>query len=182
MLVAVCAVVTQRTRNTCRNKERNAFFLDKYSLILIAYYAIKPYIPRIWRNFLDFLTLKRYADQLRTKPVSAMPEKRETAVVITATHADSVSITVECDGRCNGDVEFLWRDQKAPSWLPNTEVVLLKFRFRTNFAEEHLMVVAQNWNKNALVCAPCGFNDRARVDFVMHRQVTTDERAREEFA
>jgi len=141
---------------------------------LIANYAIKPYIPRIWRNFLDFLTLKRNADEFRTNPVFAMPQKGKTPIEIATAHADPMSVFIERDRRCNDQVEFSRRYQDPANGFPYTVSVLLEFSFRRCFAKEHFALGAQNRNKNALVCAPRGFDDVTCVDFVDHRQVTTD--------
>ena len=35
------------------------FAAGKRPLVALRNHGIKPYIPRIWRNFLDFLTLER---------------------------------------------------------------------------------------------------------------------------
>ena len=66
-------------------------------------YAIKPYIPRVWRYFLDFLTVERNAEQFRLQPMLTMSQERETAIVVTPTHSDSMPLVVERDE---------WRDDK----------------------------------------------------------------------
>jgi len=59
-------------RNRRCSDRRRFTFPDKSSLIVIANNAIKPYIPRIWRNLLDLLALERNADQFRLNPVFAV--------------------------------------------------------------------------------------------------------------
>ena len=79
---------------------------EKSSLITVANYTIKPYIPRIWRNFLDFLAFERNADQLRSNPVFSVPQKRKAPIEIATAHADAMSFLVERDGRRNDKIEF----------------------------------------------------------------------------
>ena len=67
--------------------------------------SIKRYIPRIWRNFLDFLAIEGNANQLWAKPDLSVAEVCKTAVVITAAHSDAIAIAVESNGRCDDDVE-----------------------------------------------------------------------------
>jgi hypothetical protein len=156
-------------------------FPGENSLFLVGDYAINPYIPRLWHDFLDFLALKRNANQFRTNPVSPVSQERKAPIEIAATHADSMATLVKRNGRCDDEVEFSRGKQKAVRGLPYAESVLLELCFGKDFAEEHLAPAAQNGNKNALVCAPCGFDDVSRIYFVTHGQVTAKHGARVEF-
>ena len=69
------------------------------------HYSIKPYIPRIWLDFLDFLAGERDADELRMKPVAPGFEERETGIEIASAHADSMAVIVECDDRSDDHVD-----------------------------------------------------------------------------
>jgi hypothetical protein len=89
---------------------RSTTFPGKNKLLRIADHAIKPYIPRIWRNFLDCLTLKRDADKFRVYPVLAISQKRKAAVKIAAAHTDAVVVFIERNSRRNNNVKFLRRD------------------------------------------------------------------------
>ena len=163
-----CIFHSQRQKIDC-------VFPKEQSLCLIREYPIKPYIPRIWRNLLDFLALKGDAEQLWANPVLAMFQKRKTSVVVSAAHAYPVPVLVECDRRCNDEFEFLRSEQKAACWLPGTKAVLLKFRIWENFAKDHFGPIAQNRDENALVCAPGTLDNFTCIDFVVHRQVTADQ-------
>jgi len=63
-------------RNTfaLRICSRLPFFQGKNCLLPVGDYAIKPYIPSIWRNFLDFLTMKCDTKQLWSYPVCPVPQ------------------------------------------------------------------------------------------------------------
>ena len=73
---------------------------------VVAKHSIKPYIPSIWRYFLDSLALERYANQFGTQPVFPVPEVGKAAIEVSSAHADPVVIVVEGHCRRNGNVEF----------------------------------------------------------------------------
>jgi len=50
-------------------------FADVLSSYAFRYYAIKPYIPRVCFNFLDFLAVKSNADQFGVQPVLPVSQK-----------------------------------------------------------------------------------------------------------
>ena len=85
--------------------------------------AIKPYIPRIWDYFLDFLAIKCEAYQLRTNPDVSCPEESERSIKVSAAHADTVSILVECNEGSDYRIEFRNIDEGAVRWLPQSEGV-----------------------------------------------------------
>ena len=103
--------------------------------ILIANYPIKPYIPRIWRNFLDFLTLKRNAEQFRSNPVFAVSQKRKATIVIAAAHADAMSVFIECDGRCNDQIAVVEVRSEPRDRVPIRRMSSARVRFRIDFAK-----------------------------------------------
>jgi len=59
--------------------------------------SIKRYIPRIWLNFLNLLTVESKADELWSAPVFLMAKKSKTAIEVSAAHADSMPVLVECN-------------------------------------------------------------------------------------
>jgi len=53
-------------------------------------YAEKRYIPRVWDDFLHFLTSKRDAHQFRAQELLPVQKKAKSPVKIAAAHTDSV--------------------------------------------------------------------------------------------
>ncbi len=157
-------------------------FYGKKRGFLVGNDPIKPYIPSIWRNFLDFLAVKRNAEEFGPQPVCSMTQECKTAIEIPCAHTDTMVVFVESNGRRNNKIEFLRPDKQTARWLPDAQAILFKFGVRSYFAEQHLCAAAQNRNENALICAPCTLNDLARVDFVVHRQVRAEQLARCKFA
>jgi hypothetical protein len=81
--------------------------------------------------------LERYANKFWSKPVFAIAQERETAIEIAATHANSILAIVESNSRRNHKIEFSGLNQKTARWLPQTETISLKFRFRVYSAKHH---------------------------------------------
>jgi len=161
----------------CECKLRDWLSFRRYTgLFLIAEYAIKPYIPRIWLNFLDFLAAEGDTKKFWAKPVSTVSQKCECSIVVTTPHPDTMRVLVENNRRCNDNVELSGRNNKSSCWFPYAHIVLCEFRVFEYFAKDHLPLLAQNRYENALVCAPCGFDDFTCIDFVIHRQVTANKR------
>ena len=79
--------------------------LTRTELIAFRDHCIKRYIPRVWRNFLDFLATKGNADQFGAKPFFPVAQVREASVVIGATHADAVAVVVESNGWRDDNIE-----------------------------------------------------------------------------
>ena len=79
--------------------------LEITELTALRYHRIKSYIPRVWRNFLDFLTMKGNADQLGTKPLFSIAKVCETSIVIGASHADAIVVFVKGNGWRNDNVK-----------------------------------------------------------------------------
>lgn len=104
---------------------------------------------------------------------------RETAIVITTPHADTIAIVVESNGRRYHDIENFRVEQESAYRFPDAEMVLLQFGIRRDLTEHHLRLTAQNRNEDALVCAPRALDDLARIDFIVHRQEAADRLARE---
>ena len=150
----------------------------KTGLIAFGNNRIKRYIPRVWRNFLDFLTTKRNADQLWSKPLFSMTQMCKAAIVISASHADPVVSIVVRNRRRNDNVQTLRVEQQSANGFPDPEPVLHEFRFGFDFAEHHLRLTAQNRYEYALFCAPCAFDDCSGIDFIVHRQEAADGPAR----
>jgi hypothetical protein len=107
----------------------NATFSLQHKERLVAFcdYAIKPYIPRIWRYFLDFLAFEGHANELWSEPVRTMSQVRKTSIVVSASHPDSIALAVENDGRRNDNMKLSRVNQEAPRRFPDTESVLLEF-------------------------------------------------------
>jgi len=72
--------------------------------------AIKPYIPRLWRDFLDFLALERKADKLWSQPTLSPLKERKRPIEVTAAHADSIALFIECNDRCHDDINVCGTD------------------------------------------------------------------------
>ena len=104
--------------------------------------------------------------------MAAMSQVCETTIVVAASHADAIALSVECDSWRNDHVEVSRIDQDAAHGFPDTELISFELRVRCHFAKRHFGAGAQNRDKNALVCAPTSFDDVSRIDFVMHRQET----------
>ena len=66
---------------------------------------IKPYIPRIWPYFLNFLASEGNADQFRSKPQLPVLKVREATIEISSAHTDPVVVFVESDCRRNRNVQ-----------------------------------------------------------------------------
>ncbi|MCG8370650.1 MAG: hypothetical protein MJA32_09090 [Proteobacteria bacterium] len=174
-----CGRVADRRTRTCgalgdvKQKKADGF-AGKNRLLSIRDDTIKPYIPRLWANFLDFLALIRDADELGTNPVPSIAQEREAAVVVTAPHSYAIALCVECDGRRNDHVERPRLDENSSDRLQDAERIPLEFRVGPDFAKRHLRRAAQNGNENALVCAPGALDDCTCIHFVLHRKETPD--------
>ena len=94
-------------------------------LIYFSENTIKSYIPSVWRDFLDFLALESDAHQFRSEPVFSMPQERKAAIVETSTHAYSIEIAIECDGRRDNNLQSAWRYDFTGNWFPNRHLVSL---------------------------------------------------------
>ena len=106
-----------------------------------------------------------------------MAQECKTPIKISGAHADAMVLFIEGDGRRNDEIEILGVDEHAARRLPDTQTILLELRVRRDFAKQHLCSAAQDWNENALVCAPRALDDFACIDFVVHRQVSADQLA-----
>ena len=97
-------------------------------LIAFRKYAIKPYIPRIWANFLDFLAFKRETDELWFQPLSMSLQKRKMAVEVATTHSDSIQLFIENNKRSNDNIEFFRANFITGNRLPKewTKYLLTK--------------------------------------------------------
>ena len=82
--------------------------------------SVKRYIPRIWLNFLNLLAVKSKADKLRFEPISFVPQERKAAIKVCAAHANTMSVLVECDDRCDNEIDILRSNLHARLWLPQT--------------------------------------------------------------
>ena len=130
-------------------------------------------IPRVWRDFPDSLALEGNADKPGSKPVPAVAEKSECAIKVTAAHADTVPLTIECNERSDDDIEFTCAGRLSRNGLPETEVVHRELRFGQRFAKQQKAVRAGYRQENALFCAPCALDDCSCIYLVPHWQVTT---------
>ena len=107
-----------------------------------------------------------------------MSKVRETSIIVGASHADSIAVAVENNGRRYNNIQLSRVNQESACRFPDTESVLFELGLGRDLAEHHLRRSAQNRNKNALVCAPSARNDFSRIDLVVHRQVAADRLAR----
>ena len=76
------------------------------ALTKFADYVIKPYIPRLWHNFLDFLTVECKSDELRSQPRLSAAQESKRAIEIAAAHTDAIASMIKSDEWCYDDVEF----------------------------------------------------------------------------
>lgn len=133
--------------------------------------SIKPYIPRVWRYFLDFLAVKCSAEQFRSQPVLTMLKKRETAIIVTAAHSNSMPLVVECDERSHNEIQVARFDRRACHRLPDSKRTALQQRIGPQISEEQYAVSGDDRAKNALICAPRARNDASRVNLIAHWQI-----------
>ena len=136
--------------------------------------AIKPYIPRIWAYFLDFLALERNSGKFWTKPLSLVLQKGKTTVEVATAHADSVHVFIKCDQWSNDDIELFWGNFNTRIRFPNTKFISFEPRIALNFHKTHFELTFDNGNEDPLLSTPCTFDNHARVDFACRRQVTGD--------
>jgi len=146
----------------------------KQGLFRVRVNAIKLYIPRIWRDFLDLLTRKRNAHELRMKPVTTMSQERESTIEVATAHADAVRFPVERDSRRDDKIEIARVDSFTVNGLPDIEHAALQKRMRRQPEKGQLATVAQNRNENALVRSPGAVDNARGFDFFIHRQVAGD--------
>ena len=106
--------------------------------------------------------------------MATMSQVCETAVVISAAHADTIAVSVESDSRCNDHVEVSRVDEETAHGFPDTELISFELGIRRHFAKCHFCAGAQNRDENALVCAPTSFDDFSSIHFIVHRQEARD--------
>ena len=140
----------------------------------LGYYAGKRYIPRIWRDFLGFLAVESETDELRSVPTLSAVEECEAAIEIPAAHTDSIAIRIENDDRRHDYVDPPWFYSFTGFGFPQPETISNQRRVRKNSAKRHMAVLLDYGRKNALLCAPCAFKDRAGIHFVPGCKVAGD--------
>lgn len=133
--------------------------------------AVKPYIPRICRYFLDFLAIKREPDQLRTQPFSFATEKRKRSVVIAAAHTDAIKVSVNCDAWSDDDVEFGGIDFVAVHGFEEAEIRPNERRFAQYAQKSESAVAVDDRRVNGFPHGPRTIEDHAGIDFIGHRDV-----------
>ena len=67
-----------------------------------------------------------------------MPEKRECAVEIAASHTDTIIIVVKCDERSEYDIEHARADYFAVIGFEQAESISSQFGFGSNFLKLHV--------------------------------------------
>ena len=134
----------------------------------------KPYIPRIWRYFLDFLTIECKPDELWPQPGMSASQECKRAIEVAAAHADTIACIIECDERCNYDIEVGRVDLQFRFRFQNSESVSAYRCFRLQYPERHLTATVDYWRRNALFCAPGALDDRVRIDLVPCRKIAGD--------
>ena len=139
-----------------------------------AEHVVKPYIPRICRNFLDFLAFEREPDQLWTPPRSRVAEKRKRSVVVAATHTNTIQVSVNCDAWSDDDVEFRRIDFIAVRRFPEPEFRPLERGFAQYAQKSQLPATTDDRCVDRLSHRPGAIENSAGVDFVAHRDITRD--------
>ncbi len=142
--------------------------------------AIKPYIPRIWAYFLDFLAIESNTRKLRPKPLSFAAKKAKATVEIATAHSNSIQVFIEYDQRSHDDIESFWRNDSTGNRLPYAEFIFFQSRIALDSNESHFAFVFDHRNKNLFFSPPCSLEYHARIDFACERQVTRDRFAAEE--
>ena len=170
-MFALVELVSNEQQTDTRNALR---IVDIAALIAFCENAIKPYIPRIWANFLDFLAFERESDELWSKPLSIAFQKGKTTVEIAATHSNSIPLLVENDERRNDDIKFSRGYFGTGNWLPNTKLISFEPRIARNLHETHFALIFDNGNENMLFRLPRSFENQTCVDFAAGRKVTRD--------
>ncbi len=107
----------ERRRTIVGGMLRNRF------LIAFCKNAIKPYIPRIWANFLDSLTFKRDSCEFGVRPLSWAPEEVKTTVEIATAHANTIAIFIERGQRSRNDVKFFRGYFAARNGFPDAKCI-----------------------------------------------------------
>ena len=136
--------------------------------------AGKPYIPTIWRYFLDFLAIECKPDELWSQPGSPASQKRKMTIEVAAAHADTIACIIKSNERCNNDIEVGRIDLEFRFWFPNSEPISGNRRFRQQIPERHITVTVDYRRKNALFCAPGALDDSVRIDLVPCCQIAGD--------
>jgi hypothetical protein len=106
---------------------------------------------------------------------------RKISIKIAAAHADAVVELVECDKRCQYEVELSRRNYFALDGFPQSKITAAQNGFTLNLAVKHFSVFFGNRAENALFCAPRALDDAARIYFVGHREVTCNGMCGEKF-
>lgn len=110
-----------------------------------------------------------------------MSQVRKRRVVVAASHADSMAGSVECNERCNDEVEFSGRNALTGNRLPEPECAPDEARFALDGDERQLPASARHRSIDRLTCTPRAIEDHARIDFIAHRDVAGDRAAVEKF-
>ena len=156
-----------------------------HSLLIVSNFredSKNRYIPRISRDFLHFLAFEGNTDQLRPQPVTTAGEECKSAIEVTATHADAVLLSIECNERSDDDVQLARIYKRPRDGFPETEVVSREVRSRQCLAKKHAAMRGGYGEENALFCAPGALDNCTCIYLVPGRQVTRDRRAAEKVA
>lgn len=100
-----------------------------------------------------------------------MPEERECAIKIAASHADTIVIVVKCDERSEHDIEHARADYFAVIGFEQAESISSQFGFGSDFLEMHMRIFADDWDKNAFFHCPCARNYFPGVHFISAREI-----------
>jgi len=102
----------RRVKFAMRSRETQENRIHEWAECLAAFsnYPIKWYIPRVWREILDFLAIKRDADQFWPQPFSTLFQKMKTTIEVAATHPDSKTLLIESDDRRDYDIKCIRGD------------------------------------------------------------------------
>ena len=106
--------------------------------------------------------------------MATMSQVCETTIVVTAAHADTIAVSVECDSRGDDNVEVPRIHEETAHGFPYAELISFELGVRRHFAKRHFGAGAQNRDENALVCAPTSFDDFSCIDFIVHWEETSD--------
>ena len=93
----------------------------------------------------------------------------KTAIVITAAHADTVTIGIETDEWDKDDIEMPHVDRIFVQRFERSVLALRDPALRAKRAELHFSWRADHRRENPLFCAPTARNDFFCIDLVPHR-------------
>jgi len=132
----------------------------------------KPYIPSTCVNFFDTLTVKGDANEFGMQETTAMPQEVKCPVVIAAAHANAIADQVECNQRCDAQIQLRGCYRPLGGGLEQSEITPHQVGGRPNFGKDKWAGFFCDRRKNALFHAPCALDQRPGIDLFGGWQVT----------